>query len=224
MNRRELLAGVSGAGIALVGGCLATDSPGGSDDGSTDTPSPEATPEPAPTDTPTATPRSAGGADITTTRTATPSGLLNVGSVEFVIHQRINRARSGRGYPDLELNSRLREVARYHSEDMARNRYVEHTSPDGETIADRYAEFGLDCSSRAENLAKTYYREEVDVAGGNDRYETPGELGRAIANRWLEFDSYRNNVMRREWTAHGIGVFAVERAGRIVVYATQNFC
>ena len=224
MYRRELLAGVSGAGVVLVGGCLGTDSPGGTGDGPAATPAAEATPEPEPTGTRTAAPPSGGEADITATRTATPSELLNVGAVEFVVHQRINRARTGRGFPALELNPRLREMARFLSEDMARNQYVEHTSPDGETIADRYAEFGLDCSARVENFAKTYYRAEVDVAGGNDRYETPGELGRAIAGRWLAFDSYRNNVMRREWTAHGIGVFAVERAGKIVVYATQNFC
>jgi len=223
MDRRDLLAGVSGIGIALVGGCLGSDDPAG-DAGSrsTDTSSPEPTPEP--TDTPTPTPTPGDGSDLTTTPTATPSELLNVGAVEFVVHKRVNRARSGRGFPALEIEPRLREAARYHSRDMARNRYVEHTSPDGETVADRYAEFGLDCDARAENLAKTYYRAEVDADTGTERYETPGELGRAIASRWLSFSKYRNNIMRDEWTAHGVGVFALDRAGKVVVYATENFC
>ena len=168
------------------------------------------------------------GSDETATSTLTgdsgSSGQIDRGELERLVHQEVNERRDAHGLNELAFDDDLREVARYHSRDMAEADYFAHTAPDGETLGDRYQRFEYECR----------------VPMGDGRYATGGEnifmtaysgytySEAAIANRivegWMESPGHRENLLRDYWRAEGIGVSVTERDGRTVVYVTQNFC
>ena len=161
---------------------------------------------------------------VTASPTNTPSELVDAAAVEYQIHQRINQIRAGRGYDELDLNPKLREAARYHSQDMAQRGYFDHDAPDGETMEDRYERFGLNCRTSAENIAQSWYKTEIDATSGTEYYDTPEGLARGIVQQWMNSPGHRSNILRSEWKAEGLGVYAVQQDGRIKIFATQNFC
>lgn len=55
--------------------------------------------------------------------------------------------------PALEMHATLRQVARSHAEDMAKNDYFSHTSLDGRSPFERMKDAGYQYSSAAENIA-----------------------------------------------------------------------
>lgn len=140
--------------------------------------------------------------------------------LELAIHERVNEVRQERGLSTLAFDTELRSVARYHSEDMAEREYFSHTSPEGDTLQDRYERFGYDCR----------------VPAGEFEYKTGGEnlftyrssmepSIEALANRtvagWLDSPGHRRNLLDEDWRQEGIGV---ARADDGTIYVTQNFC
>lgn len=113
---------------------------------------------------------------------------------------------------------------------MAQNEYFSHTSPTGETRSDRYEKFGYDCRTDAgdgtyytgaENIAYTYYDQNVTTENGTVRYTTADELARGLVRRWMNSAGHRENILTEAWDDEEIGVY-VTSVG--TVYATQNFC
>jgi uncharacterized protein YkwD len=160
----------------------------------------------------------------------TPLSELDRSRVERRIHYHVNQRRAERGLDPLAFDTDLREVARYHSEDMAENDYFSHTSPSGETFTDRYEAFGYDCRAAtgdgtyytgAENIAYTYYDTRVRSGGEIVRYTNADELARGIVTGWMNSEGHRENILMEAWDDEGIGV-AITSGGK--VYATQNFC
>lgn len=136
--------------------------------------------------------------------------------IERRIHEYTNEARVSRGLGTLNFDTDLREIARYHSRDMAHNDYFAHTSPSGETMGDRYDAFGYDCQAGGyytggENIAYTY-------ASGSDSADA---IGQEIVRMWMNSQGHRENILNSAWANEGVGVY-VGSDGR--VYATQNFC
>lgn len=139
--------------------------------------------------------------------------------IERRVHEYTNQERADRGLDALGFDTDLREIARYHSRDMAQNDYFAHTSPSGEAMGDRYDMFGYDCQAGSgggyytggENIAYTY-------AGESDSADA---VGREIVQMWMNSQGHRENILTEAWANEGIGVY-VRSDGR--VYATQNFC
>ncbi|WP_101296865.1 CAP domain-containing protein [Halegenticoccus soli] len=129
--------------------------------------------------------------------------------VERAIHRRVNRIRTDRGLDPLAYGDRLAEIAAYHSWDMADVGYFSHTSPDGETVSDRYEKFGLSCRRWGENILYNYAADE-----------SPTEAARQSVDQWMQSSGHRRNILADFWTAEGIGV-EVASDGRL--YLTQNF-
>jgi uncharacterized protein YkwD len=160
-------------------------------------------------------------------RSATPSdesGPFDRAALEREIHSQVNEERRRRGLDPLEFDPELREIARYHSADMAENGYVGHTSPDGETVADRYDRFGYDCrvsladggySTGGENLYRTAY-------AGQTLSRT--ELADRAVDGWLSSPGHRENLLRDDWGREGVGVVVDVEGDVVRVYVTQNFC
>jgi len=65
----------------------------------------------------------------------------------------VNKERGAAGFSTLTFDSKLRDVARFHSEDMLRKGYFSHYSPEGKTVADRAEQFNVDYTVIGENLA-----------------------------------------------------------------------
>ncbi|WP_415381505.1 CAP domain-containing protein [Halosimplex sp. TS25] len=186
----------------------------------TDPPSVDPTPTPGP---PTVPPTDSEGTE------------LDVSKVEYAIHNRVNEIRTERDLSRLRMAPKLRAAARYHSRDMAEDGYFAHTSPGGETRADRYDRFGYQCRvdtgvgneyvTGGENIAYTWANVTVESDDGSTSYggnETA--IGRGIVAQWMDSAGHRENVLRSYWEHEGIGVAAAEVDGETKVYATQNFC
>jgi uncharacterized protein YkwD len=162
---------------------------------------------------------------ITTENKVTSSGSteMDVSAVEMAVHDEINRRRTANGLEKLEYRSSLAEVARYHSRDMAQEEYFAHDSPDGESLGDRYRQFGIECAG-GENVAYTYWKENVRTEEGLQYYDTKQQLAVGLVNGWMNSTGHRENILRERFQSEGIGIYLTEVDGQTRVYATQNFC
>jgi len=213
-----LVAGVIASAVGFVAG-----NPGGvptvefSPNGE-DSQEPVATAEPTPENT-----------DKQSTDSGSEKGL-NEQEVERLIHQAVNDYRAEQGVGELNYDDELAEIARYHSGNMAKDGEIYHTSPDGQTVEDRYERFGYDCrvpsgdntyQTSGENVAKTYFEEPLT---NGDYYRTAEELAEGIVEQWINSDGHRANLVDEDWRGEGIGVSVTEEGGSTAVYVTQNFC
>lgn len=140
-----------------------------------------------------------------------PTADLDVDRTARLIAESANDARAERGLAPLESDDALASVAANHSVHMARHDYVNHTQPDGTTIADRYAAAGVDCR------------------GGENVYFTPNGALRiseqafadTVVRAWLASPGHRRALLNENYTKQGVGVVVADDGG---VYVTQDFC
>ena len=99
----------------------------------------------------------------------------------------VNKERTSRGLNALSLDTRLKDVARSHSEDMFKRGYFSHYSPEGETVADRATKAGVDFLVIGENLA---YAPNVELAH------------KGLMNS----EGHRANILSQDYGRVGIGV------------------
>lgn len=128
---------------------------------------------------------------------------------ETLIHEYVNEQRRNSGLDPLEQNDDLARVAHYHSADMAEEDYFAHTSPDGESLEDRYNRFGIGCAG-GENIFKLTASFGV----------SPDSVARQAVDSWMGSPGHRENILRSRFTDEGIGVVY----DGSTVYVTQNFC
>lgn len=154
--------------------------------------------------------------------------------VEREVHELINEERTLRGLEPLDYSQSLEEIADYHSKDMLIQGYMAHDSPNGETMADRYQKFDYKCAIKrgttihkgAENVAQTYYKQEIAADTGTVYHENNTQLAQGIVNQWMNSEGHRENILEPYWENEGIGIKVADNPdgeGKIV-YATQNFC
>lgn len=140
--------------------------------------------------------------------------------LELAIHERVNEVRQERGLSELAFDTELREVARYHSEDMAEREYFSHTSPEGHTLQDRYERFGYDCRVPAGEFEYKTGGENLFMYRSSMEPSIETLANRSVAG-WLDSPGHRRNLLDEDWRQEGIGV---ARADDGSVYVTQNFC
>lgn len=107
----------------------------------------------------------------------------------------VNRVRALAGLPPLTLDERLSQSAQAHSEDMAAHDYAAHVGLDGNTAADRARAMGYPARRLGENL-------QLGL-------ETPQE---AVA-AWMDSPTHRDNVLRTQVGAMGVGYAFVPNDG-----------
>jgi uncharacterized protein YkwD len=158
----------------------------------------------------------------------------NVGYLERRIHDLINEERRKQGLSSLEWDSRLADIARYHSKDMAERNYFDHASPEGEDFAARYDKFGYKCETRVGNVvykggenlflnnlveSYVYDRETGEVV--EYRFNTIEDLAKDTVQGWMESPGHRENILTPYFKREGIGIVVT---GEGKVYITENFC
>lgn len=116
----------------------------------------------------------------------------------------VNAARKAAGCPALVPNTVLAAVALAHSTDMARSRYFNHDSQDGETAFDRMKEAGYKYGNAAENIAAGQ-RTAADVM-----------------NSWMHSEGHRKNILDCSLSQIGVGVFR-DPTSPYKIYWTQDF-
>jgi uncharacterized protein YkwD len=117
-----------------------------------------------------------------------------------------NAAREEKGLISLAWDANLCQMARRHSESMARLGFFSHETPDGLRMRDRAPAFGiLHFQILGENIAYNLGR--------------PDPAGFAV-EEWLLSPGHRANILRAGFRQSAIGVFIATDG---TVYLTQEF-
>ncbi len=161
---------------------------------------------------------------------------IDTSLLELSIHARTNAARTDMGLSTLAWSDEIANVARDHSEDMARKAYFGHINAGGESATERAARhgfFSVHPTNRyvivgiGENLFATHRFEEYTVhhkGAASARYEVtwkrPEQIAYEAVEAWLKSPTHRRNLLSTTYSVEGIGV-AIGNNGTIFV--TQNF-
>jgi hypothetical protein len=137
-------------------------------------------------------------------------GITHSDEIEGAILELVNQERSKVGAGSLQLDVKLQEAARGHSDDMFVRAFFAHEDPDGFSSADRIGQA---------------HRQLIGLTGENIWMGTNLDLSdkkrtaASIMNSWMRSTGHRDNILRKEYTSLGVGV-AVKGQD---VRATQNF-
>jgi uncharacterized protein YkwD len=112
----------------------------------------------------------------------------------------INQARAREGVPPLEVDERLTQAARKHTQLMVKHNSLSHQTVDEQPLLMRLVDEGLRSDRQAENVAL-----EMDVAGAH-----------AIL---MNSPAHRTNILNRDYNAVGIGVMLIGDK----LYVTEDF-
>ena len=137
---------------------------------------------------------------------STPAAATAATSDERRAFDLINVERQRRGLKPLVWDGALTRIARYHSENMARDGILNHVDRDG-----------LDLRGRAEVLGLHGWRALGENIAYNQGYSDPTAFA---VERWMVSDKHRENILNGEFTHAGIGI-ARSADGR--VFFTQVF-
>ncbi len=138
------------------------------------------------------------------TRPSFPVQSPQTAQMEEQIRQRINEIRQEQGLTELQANAKLAEVARRYSQQMAEQDFFSHTSPTGDTPAQRVQAAGIMYRMVGENLFKST--------------NIPQPVNAAVEG-WMDSPGHRENILRSQYRETGIGVW---RDGE-TYYVTQLF-
>ena len=132
--------------------------------------------------------------------------LEQANAIERRAFEQTNLIRVQNGLPALDWDADVCHMARDHSENMSRQGFFSHTTPDGKRLRDRARLVGiLGFSVLAENIAY------------NQGYEDPGAFA---VERWMQSPQHRANILSPEFRAMAIGSFVAADGS---VYLTQTF-
>lgn len=110
-----------------------------------------------------------------------------------------NKEREKQGLSPLKVDNELAKVAREKSNDMSKNNYFSHNSPNYGSPFDMMKSFGISYKSAGENIARGQ--------------QTPEE----VVNGWMNSEGHRANILNSDFTHIGVGY--VENGN----YWTQEF-
>lgn len=138
------------------------------------------------------------------------SGEVRLRPVDRALEKRafalINKIRNEEGLNELEWSDRLADLARDHSNNMARHRFFSHFGLNGRTIDERAWDFGVrKWKAIGENIAY------------NKGFEHPADFA---VERWMLSDGHRRNLLDARWKQSGIGLGITEDG---TYYFTQIF-
>jgi uncharacterized protein YkwD len=108
-----------------------------------------------------------------------------------------NAERSQRGLVSLRENAKLRSAATAHSTDMVRAGYFAHTTPGGDTFADRILSAGYAKRNDGWSLGE-------NLAWGTGDVSTP----RGVHAAWMRSSGHKASILKAGYRDLGIGVHA----------------
>ena len=117
----------------------------------------------------------------------------------------VNRERKRQKRVVLEMDKKLRAVARAHSQDMAVNNYFSHTSLDGLSTFERLEASSVKWKIAGENIA--YNSNSADPA-------------LTAVTSWMNSPEHYENMLTKDYTLTGIGVGRGENG---IYFFTQVF-
>lgn len=132
--------------------------------------------------------------------------LAEANAIERRAFDQTNLIRAKHGLAPLTWDADVCRMARDHSENMSREGYFSHNTPDGKRLRERARLVGiLQFRVVAENIAY------------NQGYEDPGAFA---VERWMLSPKHRANILSPEFRAMAIGSFVAADGS---VFLTQTF-
>lgn len=122
----------------------------------------------------------------------------------------VNTARKQHGLNPLQSTEILNSAAQAHAEDMLRRNYYSHTSPEGETISDRYRDRG---GSRWKKVA-----ENIARCTGCPAVPSASRVA-DLQEGWMNSPGHRQNILAKGLESFGFGI--IGESGR--QFAVQTF-
>ncbi len=137
---------------------------------------------------------------VKTAKSTKGKKLFNLKPTDFTLERKafdlINKRREERGLAKLIWNAKVAELARVHSQNMARHSFFSHVGLNGRMIDQRANDFGLSkWRSIGENIAFS------------KGFSNPAEFA---VKRWMLSDGHRRNLLHTMWTESGIGMARTE--------------
>ena len=153
-------------------------------------------------------------------------GGLNIAETERLILRYTNEERESQGLSTVDYAPRMVTIAREHSANMARNDYIGHTKPSGETGEDRYepvCDYTGSGYLFGENVASAWHKREFyKWRGDSTAYlESEEDVARYLVNQWMRSEGHRENILNPSWEEMVAGIHVADNGK---VYATQSFC
>ena len=139
------------------------------------------------------------------------AGELDHLAIETAIIQLTNAERAEAGLDPLRYNARVSEIARAHSENMARTDTYAHYI-NGQGPSDRALRADHPCGL-GENIHM------VRRSGFSDSEDMAQEM----VEDWMDSPGHKRNILDSTSLRLGVGVFVDEGLKDIWVYSTQNF-
>lgn len=117
----------------------------------------------------------------------------------------VNKERDGVALPDLKVDDQLSQAARDKVEDMFKNQYFQHTSPDGVTPWYWMDKNEYNYEAAGENLAISF----------NDAYNQHYS--------WMKSDRHRKNILSNQYRDIGVAVASGIYQGEQTTITVQMF-
>jgi len=114
-----------------------------------------------------------------------------------------NEERSDQGVPQLSLNPLLMRAAQLKAEDMAKESYYAHVSPDGETPMHWLDQVGYKYQYVGENLTANILEDE------------------AVVSAWMGSPGHRRNLLDPKFEHMGVGVAEGTYKGKPALFVAQ---
>ena len=149
---------------------------------------------------------------------------IRIPDLERQIHQSVNLQRRANDRQPLEWDDTLVNLARAHSEDMAKRGYFKHVNPEGETPMKRLEQAGYNkCRLVGENIYQNNLYSRVITEKKRTTYDwnSMETITSTTLKVWMDSDSHRENILQNDYTLEGVGVAI---ASDDKVYITQVFC
>ncbi len=116
--------------------------------------------------------------------------------LEKKVFKFVNEKRMERGLKRLVWSDKLANLARSHSQNMAKHTFFSHIGLNGRLIDQRATDFGVNkWRVIGENIAY------------NKGFENPAEFA---VERWMLSQSHRNNLLDGRWKRSGVGIGITE--------------
>jgi hypothetical protein len=125
--------------------------------------------------------------------------------IPSVLSSLINKERGQFNLPPLKVNEKLNAAAQAKADDMAKNSYFAHTSPEGKTPWFWLGQAGYTYKYAGENLA-------INFTDAHD-----------VTTAWMNSPAHRANILKANYTEVGTGVAAGVYQGNPTIFVAQDF-
>lgn len=146
--------------------------------------------------------------------------------IENIVFNKVNEERRTQGLNALIWDSKLAEVARLHSLDMANRSYFSHENPEGEDPTMRarrngyYVHKELGNGWYSDGIAENIGMMPTGNVEGYGYVNSPNDVADAMMQSWMNSPGHRANILKADYNFIGVGV---AYNGYGTYYLTQDF-